>query len=387
MEKSSPPQLHILSITPFYPSHGDEVSGCFVAEVLRQLQDYGVTSSVMAVDSIYRPVNKSNHDFPAEWIRYPQFPGNLGLSSAGNFLGAVLLSKVRKLHQRSPLSLIHAHAALPCGHAAAFLSRRLGIPLVVTIHGLDVFNRCFQNGIAARWRRKISQSVYRSAHKTICISEKVQAVLKDGMSTPIAAEVVHNGTDPTLFAPGAAADGPPTILIVGNLLAGKGHEIVLKAFSKLTDSHSNMQCNVIGDGADRNRFTALAQDLGISDHVHFLGRRGRAGVAEAMRNCTVFALPSRYEGLGCVYLEAMACGKPAIACSGQGIEGIIHHGTNGWLVPVDGLEELVQGLRTLLGNAELRARIGEAARQTILQGLTLSHQARKLMSIYQEVAR
>jgi len=148
-----------------------------------------------------------------------------------------------------------------------------------------------------------------------------------------------------------------------------------------------MQCNVIGDGADRNRFTVLAQDLGISDHVHFLGRRGRAGVAEAMRNCTVFVLPSRYEGLGCVYLEAMACSKPAIACSGQGIEGIIHHGTNGWLVPVDGLEELVQGLRTLLGNAELRARIGEAARQTILQGLTLSHQARKLMSIYQEVAR
>jgi glycosyltransferase involved in cell wall biosynthesis len=106
-----------------------------------------------------------------------------------------------------------------------------------------------------------------------------------------------------------------------------------------------------------------------------------------MRNCTVFALPSRYEGLGCVYLEAMACGKPVIACRGQGIDEIIDHGNNGWLIPVNGLEELVQGLQILLGNAELRARIGEKARQTILGNLTLAHQAEKLARIYREVAQ
>ena len=122
---------------------------------------------------------------------------------------------------------------------------------------------------------------------------------------------------------------------------------------------------------------ALAQDLGISDRVHFLGRRSRSEVAEAMRNCTIFALPSRYEGLGCVYLEAMASGKPAIACHGQGIDEIIQHGNNGWLIPVDGLEELVQGLQLLLGDAELRTQIGQAARQTILDKLTLAHQARE----------
>jgi teichuronic acid biosynthesis glycosyltransferase TuaC len=378
--------MHVLTLTPFYPSDGDEVSGCFVAETLRELRTCGVSSSVIAVDSIYHPARKASRESPAEWIRYPQLPGNFGLSSAGNFLGAILLEKVRQLHRQSPIQVIHAHAALPCGHAAAFLSKRLGIPFVVTIHGLDVFNSCFENGIDAGWRRQASVNVYKGASKVICISDKVQRLLQDGMA-PVAAEVVYNGTDPALFSPGPAQVETPTLLIVGNLLAGKGHELVLKAFDQVKDSYPGLQCIMIGEGADRERFASLAGDLGISNQVHFLGRRSRSEVAEAMRSCTVFALPSRYEGLGCVYLEAMASAKPAIACHGQGIDEIIDHGTNGWLIPVDGVEELVQGLQLLLGDAELRTRIGVAARKTILAKHTLSHQAENLAKIYGEAAR
>jgi teichuronic acid biosynthesis glycosyltransferase TuaC len=389
VEKGILSKPHILTLTPFYPSDGDEVSGCFVAETLRQLEAQGAASSVIAVDSIYHASRKSSGKFPGTWLRYPQLPGNFGLSSAGRFLGAVLLNRVQKLHRQSPVSLIHAHAALPCGHAAAFLSRRLGIPFVVTVHGLDVLNRCFQDGIAAGWRRKSSLRVYAEASKVICISEKVQRLVKHAIAsagTTVNTEVVNNGTDPELFAPGSTDEGSPTILIVGNLLAGKGHELVLRALSKLKDSHPEVQCRIIGEGADRGRFVALAKDLGLADQVLFLGRRSRSEVAEAMRDCTVFVLPSRYEGLGCVYLEAMASGKPAIACSGQGIEEIIHHGSNGWLIPIDGLDELVEGLQVLLGNAELRARIGVAARQTILDNLTMSHQADRLRRIYEEAA-
>jgi glycosyltransferase involved in cell wall biosynthesis len=387
LEKEITAKLHVLTLTPFYPSDGDEVSGCFVAESLRQLCEYGVSSSVIAVDSIYHASRSASRQSPAEWIRYPQLPGNFGLSSAGKFLGAVLLSRVRQLHRRSPIHVIHAHAALPCGQAAAFVSRRLSIPFVVTIHGLDVFNRCFQGGIAAGWRRKASLGVYESARKVICISEKVQRLLTDGMGARVAAEAVYNGTDPNFFAPGSTKDQTPTILIVGNLLAGKGQELVLRAFARVKDSHPGLQCRIIGEGADRDRFSSLAKDLGINDQIHFLGRQSRSDVAEAMRNCTIFVLPSRYEGLGCVYLEAMASGKPVIACWGQGIDEVIDHGGNGWLIPVDGLEELAQGLQVLLGDAELRARIGRAARQTILDKLTLSHQAQNLMRIYEAAAQ
>ena len=386
VEHATTAKLHVLTLTPFYPSNGDEVSGCFVAETLQEIKHQGVTSSVFAVDSIYHAKRRPSPHSPAEWIRYPQLPGNFGLSIAGRFLTAVLVRKVRQLHERSPLHLIHAHAALPCGHAAALLSERLNIPFVVTIHGLDVFNCCFQNGMASRWRRKTSLSVYESARKVVCISNKVQELLGNGMDR-IASEVVYNGTDPNLFAPGPAPDQNPTILIVGNLLVGKGHELVLNAFARIRHLCPGLTISMIGDGADRDRFAALAENLGIRDQVHFHGRLGRSEVAEAMRRCTVFVLPSRFEGLGCVYLEAMACAKPVIACRGQGIEEIIRHDDNGWLIPVDGLEELVNGLQALLNDSALRARLGQAARKTILDKLTLAHQAEILTDIYEEAAR
>lgn len=386
MEEAISATLHVLTLTPFYPSEGDEVSGCFVAETLQELTARGIESSVIAVDSIYHLRRRPGREFPASWIRYPQLPGNFGLSSAGCFLGAALLRKVRDLHKSTPIHVIHAHAALPCGHAAAFLSRRLHIPFVVTIHGLDVFNCCFEDGIAAKWRRKASLTVYQNASKVICISGKVHRLLIGGMSEAASAEVVYNGTNTILFSPGPSQQNPPTILMVGNLLSGKGHELVLRAIGRLKDSHPGLQCHVIGEGADRDQFAQLSNNLGIGDQVHFLGRKTRGDVAQAMRQCTVFALPSRYEGLGCVYLEAMACGKPVVACREQGIEDIIRHGENGWLIPIDGLEELVQALQKLLENSELRAKIGQAARQTILETLTFSHQAEKLVRIYEDAA-
>lgn len=379
--------LHVLTLTPFYPSAEDEVRGCFVAETLRELAKLGVASSVIAVDSMYHARKHASEGTPAEWMRYPQLPGNFGLSSAGNVLGAMLLPRVKQLHRKSAISVLHAHAALPCGHAAAFLSKRLKIPFVVTVHGLDVFNSCFQQGIAARWRRKASSAVYQRAHQVICISEKVQRLLADGMRGAVSSKVIYNGTDPNQFAPGATQDQAPTILIVGNLLLGKGHELVLRALASLRGAHPGLQCRIIGEGADRNRFARLSRDLAVEDQVHFLGRQSRSQVADAMRSCTVFVLPSRYEGLGCVYLEAMSCGKPVVGCRGQGIDEIIEQGVNGWLIPVDGLEELVRGLRILLDDFTLRVRIGQAARRTILDRLSLSHQAQSLLKVYEEAAQ
>jgi teichuronic acid biosynthesis glycosyltransferase TuaC len=290
------------------------------------------------------------------------------------------------MHSVKPIDLIHAHSALPCGHAAASLSSRLNIPFVVTIHGLDVFNTFFLNGIPAAWRRKVSVEVYRVARTVICISGKVQEILKAGMRAETRSAIVYNGVNPNLFSPDSPAAGPfgPEILIVGNLLRSKGHELVLRALGNLRASFPQIRCRIIGEGPDRARFELLVRDLGIEQQVQFVGRRSRAEVAVAMRRCSVFVLPSWNEGLGCVYLEAMSCGKPVIGCRGQGIDEVIEHGKNGWLIPADGLEELVQGLAALLGSPEVCARIGTAARQTILEKFTLSHQAEHLSRIYRQ---
>lgn len=384
--------MHILTLTPFYPSTANQVRGCFVTEPLRALEKIGVRSSVIAVSPIYHPRVQPLPSSPALWVRYPQIPGNIGLSNAGRWLYARLLPKVSRLHKENPIDVIHAHAALPCGHAAALLSQRLRIPFVVTLHGLDVFNTCFLSGAPAKWRRKASMNVYRAARSVICISDKVSRLLLDGMQGRVQTEIVYNGTDTDLFSPDiteASSPKGPEILVVGNLAVGKGHELVFRAIDRLKVLFPVLSCRVIGEGADRVRFEALVRELGIADRVRFEGTRSRKEVAQAMQACSVFVLPSRNEGLGCVYLEAMACGKPVIACRGQGIDAIIKHGENGWLIPSwsapdDAVEELVQGLSSLLSSADLRSNIGAAARETILGQFTLSHQAQGLARIYRK---
>jgi teichuronic acid biosynthesis glycosyltransferase TuaC len=383
------PTLHVLTLTPFFPSAGDEVSGCFIAESTRQLVRFGVTPSIIAVTPVHHPRRSPSPSAPAEWTRYPQIPGNLGLSSAGWWLYARLLAEVPRLHRERPIDVIHAHAALPCGHAASLLSRHLNIPFVVTLHGLDVFNTCFLDGVPAEWRRRASIHVYRGARMVICISEKVQQLLREGMQEECRSTVVYNGTDIDFFSPapgGAPRRQESEILVVGNLLVGKGHELVLMAIRQLEATFPQLHCRMIGEGPDRASFEALAHELGIARRVLFEGRISRAKVAGAMRTCSVFVLPSRYEGLGCVYLEAMASGAPVVACRGQGIDEIIRHQENGWLIGVDSLDELVHGLSTLLQSPEKRAEIGVEARRTILGGLTMSDQAKQMRAIYAGVA-
>ena len=244
--------LHVLTLTPFFPSDQNEVSGCFVAEPIEQLKQFGVDSSVIAVSPIYHPRKQSSSSAAADWVRYPQVPGTLGLSSAGKLLYARLLGRIRQLHSVKPIDVIHAHAALPCGHAAALLSRRLNIPFVVTVHGLDVFNTCSLGGIPAAWRRKVSVDVYRAARTVICISGKVQEILKAG--TPACSAIVYNGANPTLFSPNPNEIGPfdPEILVVGNLLRSKGHELVLRALGNLRLSFPRLRCRIIGEGPDRH---------------------------------------------------------------------------------------------------------------------------------------
>jgi len=378
--------LHVLTLTPFFPSDQNEVNGCFVAEPIEQLKQFGVDSSVIAVSPIYHARKQPDPSAAAEWLRYPQVPGNLGLSTAGKLLYARLLRRIRKLHSVKPIDVIHAHAALPCGHAAALLSRSLSIPFVVTVHGLDVFNTCFFAGIPATWRREASVDVYRAARTVICISGKVQQILRAGTAEETCSAVVYNGVNPNLFSPNPVEvrQRDPEILIVGSLVRSKGHELVLRAIGNLRSPFPKLRCRIIGEGADRAEFELLVRQLGIGQQVQFVGRQSRSEVAEAMRRCSVFALPSRNEGLGCVYLEAMSCGKPVIGCRGQGIDEVIEHRKNGWLIPVDGLEELLQGLSTLFQSADVSSRMGIAARATILNGLTLSDQARRLANIYRQ---
>jgi teichuronic acid biosynthesis glycosyltransferase TuaC len=264
----------------------------------------------------------------------------------------------------------------------------LSIPFVVTVHGLDAFSTRQVPGWFGRRCSAVSDHVYAAAARVVCISEHVARRVRERIGDRARISVVYNGVDSSLFTPPTgSAVANEVILSVGNLIPIKGHDLLLRSVAAIAPGHPHMQCRMIGDGPERARLQQLARELRIEDRVHFLGRRPRSEVAAAMRDCTLFALPSWYEGLGCVYLEAMSAERPAIACRGQGIEEVIRHGENGWLVQPKNLDDLTAALRTLLSDQPLRKKLGGNGRRTVLQGYTLTHQATQLSAIYRECLR
>src|SRR5581483_3635758 len=326
--QSSP---HVLTLAPFYPSEGNPASGCFIAEPVRSLQNCGVKASVFVAQPFYRSAELGIAEFPADRVRFFSLPRGLGLPSAGKLLFYSLREKLSALHDMHPVDLIYAHSALPCGHAAWLLGKELRIPFVVTVHGLDASSRRQVGGAAGWLCEGISRQIYSAAQRVICVSKKVErAVLQVEARTRT--QVIYNGVDCEQFTPAASLSGSPILLAVGNLIPTKGHKVLLQAFARLRREFPGVRCQIIGEGPEETRLKSLAEKWEISDSVEWLGRRNRSQVARALRNCTVFVLPSEYEGLGCVYLEAMASGKPVVACRGQGIDEVIRHGLNGWLV-------------------------------------------------------
>jgi teichuronic acid biosynthesis glycosyltransferase TuaC len=380
-------QLHVLTLAPFYPREEDEGSGCFIAEPLRELEKWGVRHSVIVAAPFYRRKSAiAGTVVPASSSRYFAIPKGFGLASSGAFLYRSVASSLRGLHARAHIDLIHAHGALPCGHAASLLFREFGIPYVVSVHGLDAYSTNQVKGLAGRWCERVSSMTYKAARSVICVSEHVRDQVNKGGDFTI--DVVYNGVDTKVFRPAEVARSTrPLILSVGDLIPSKGHDVLLRAVAALRSEFPRLVCEIVGNGRERDKLTQLARDLGIDDRVSFLGRLSRRQVAERMQHCSVFALPSSYEALGCVYLEAMACGKPVVGCRGQGIEEIVQSDTNGFLVDQCDVRGLTDVLSRLLRGPDLRRQIAAQAHRTVHQCLTIRQQAENLSRIYTESAR
>jgi teichuronic acid biosynthesis glycosyltransferase TuaC len=378
--------IHVLTLTPFYPSCDDDASGRFVSEPLAWLGKMGVRNTVFAVQPLdWGKSHATDSAVSADWLRHLALPGAFGIPVAGVFVFARIVARVRALHGLEPIDLIHAHASLPCGHAAMLLSQELGIPYVVSVYGFDGLPSEKVTGRALAWCRRLSRRVYASSRRVICVNENVREHVLEKIGSTCRTSVVYCGVDPELFSPGEESSSESLVILSGRTLPfSDGPDTLVRAASSLTSEFPSLRWEFIGPGLERSRLHNLTQQLGVDEHVRFLGRQSRQQIAEAMRRCSVFALPSSCEGSGDLYLEAMSTGKAVIGYRGRGIAEIIQHGSNGFLVGPDNERELILAVAMLLRDEPLRRRLGMAARETILDGLTLEHQAESLGRIYRE---
>jgi phosphatidyl-myo-inositol dimannoside synthase len=129
---------------------------------------------------------------------------------------------------------------------------------------------------------------------------------------------------------------------------------------------------LVGDGDDRLRLEQLARDVQVDGHARFLSAVTSEQLAACYANCDVFALPSRGEGFGMVFLEAMAYGKPVIGGAYAGIPDIIEDGKTGLLVPHGNVDRLAQAIEFILADYGRAAVMGSRGRQRVVSAFSFA---------------
>jgi glycosyltransferase involved in cell wall biosynthesis len=228
--------------------------------------------------------------------------------------------------------LVHAHWLL-----TAAAARFGGRPFVVTLHGSGSAGR-FSDVELARRRPGLVRALLRPAAAAICVSETVAAAVRAAGVDPV---VIPNGVQiPEQVGPPVE---PPEVLYVGRLSPEKNVDTLIEALGDLN-------LVVAGDGPLRD---LVPNALGAVPH---------AEVGRLLERASVVVAPSEREGFGLAAAEAMAFGRPVVAAAGGGLLELVSDGETGLLVPPRDAEALRAAVERLLADAELRERLGQAAR-------------------------
>ncbi len=179
------------------------------------------------------------------------------------------------------------------------------------------------------------------------------------------------------------------ILSVGRLSAMeqyKGMDTLIEALPLILEDFPNAYLVIVGDGDDRPRLEALAVEKGVAKQVCFLGWLEEADLCACYAHSTLFAMPSRGEGFGLVFLEAMAFGKPVIAADRGGPLDFLQEGQNGFLVPYGDVNRLKEVVTYLLQDKEAGEQIGSRARQMVLSRYLFEHFQQRFWGLLDEIA-
>ncbi len=188
-------------------------------------------------------------------------------------------------------------------------------------------------------------------------------------------------------APGFPLSGQ-IILTVGRWDSAekyKGADTLIEALPRVLKTVPDASLVLVGDGDDRPRLQQLAQDLGVSEHTHFLHGLTPEQLSACYANCHVFALPSRGEGFGLVFLEAMAHAKPVIGGAHGGIPDIVEDGVTGLLVPHGDVERLGQALESLFNNPNMAREMGANGRDRLAKTFSFAQFQSHLTQILNHV--
>ncbi len=232
------------------------------------------------------------------------------------------------------------------------------------------------------------------AHRILAISGEIEKELLSHGFPQKRIQRISNSVDVRRFAPGTCQkeNNIPRISCIGRLEKQKGIDLLLKALKIIADRGITFSACITGDGPQRPELIESVQQLGLSDSVTFAGLQ--QDVEPYFRMTDILVMPSRFEGLPLVLLEAMASGLAIIASSVGGIPDVIDPRQtrsspaayavceSGILVPPENPELLAEAIQHLLCSPDLRKRLGANAREHITKTYSLDIVIQKYLDIF-----
>ncbi len=322
-----------------------EISGAEVllADLVPFFQQSGIDLSMILLNSTGSPLERKLE--------------NMGVRFLANVQANVYSPRhiLRLARQLRHFDIVHVHL-FPAQLWVA-LAKRLSnkkAVLLTTEHSTYNYRR-------KDWFRPIDRWMYSQYSAIACISQDALSALIDWVpETAGKATVIPNGINFERITTARAArkneflldDSRPVILSIGRLQPQKDHAATLHAITKIPD----VQLVIVGVGAMREKLEQLSISLGITDRVHFLGRR--LDVPELIKMADIFVQSSNFEGFGIAALEAMAGGLPVIASDVPGLNNVVKGA--GILFPPGDSDALAEAISSLLSSQELRSKLSQA---------------------------
>lgn len=301
----------------------------------------------------------------------------LGMTSP---LHAGRLARLVGLLREARPRVVHTHL-FHANVLGRFAARMAGVPHVVSSVHIIERERPWHP-----WMEAVTSPL---VHVEICVGHSVRRFMAEAGVPEGKLAVIENGIDlervaravPTPRDEVPVPEGTPFLLTVARLHVQKGLDVLLRAAALLPRP---FRWVVAGEGREHAALATLARELGVDDVVRLAGFHANAlGLIKA---CDAFVLPSRWEGLPIVLLEAMAAGRPVVATSVGGNTDLVVDGETGLLVPPDDAPALAAAIERLLADPALRSRLAAEGQRRVRERYTVDRMVQAHEALYDSLA-
>lgn len=260
-------------------------------------------------------------------------------------IAAAILPLVKTLHEKRPFDIIDAEFFYPDGPAAMRLADALNIPFTIKARGADIHHWASEQQCRAQ--------ILRAAEKASALLAVSEALKKDMVALGMDGNQItvhYTGLDQERFVPvdrAAAKDelgvSGPLFISTGALIPRKNQDLAIRAMA----SFPNATLMLAGKGEEEQNYRTLAQQLGVSDRIRFLGSVAHEELANLTAAADISILVSKSEGLANAWVEALACGTPVIISEAGGARELLSSSSAGRIVD-QSVEAIVEAVQAIL---------------------------------------